>query len=243
MTDLKWQIDTIRTVLFFNEKINFKKNDWSKIITGKDVTREMKQEENGIEKQYIEMTDLDQKKQFNLVFVNESNVIDLQDSFEKDDSSYTYEEIISNIKDFNERTQKIYNEFYNDVMRIGCVVELSIPIEGNISAVNLLKDNIRYFSNLDSDLEEISFRVNKVTTASNIKVNQVIHYAEGQKISISLDPQMDIPKANVQKRLILNIDVNTDAAHRSILNLNDLSTVLADSILTIVKNRGTYASR
>ena len=69
MTNLKWQIDTIGTILFFNNKIDFEKGVWSKAITGKDISNDLKQEENGIEQQYIEMTDLDHKRQFNLVFV------------------------------------------------------------------------------------------------------------------------------------------------------------------------------
>lgn len=243
MTNLKWKIDKIRTVLFFNNKIDFKKRDWSILITGKDVSNEIKQEENGIEQQYIEMTNLDEYRQFNLIFVKEGNVIDLQDSFEKDINFYSYDEISYYIKDFSERTQKIYQHFNNDIIRIGRVVELSIPLEGNIFASNLLKKDVSYFSKIDDDLEEISFRVNKSKVFNNIKVNQVIHYAEGQKMSISFDPQMGMPKANVQKQLILNIDLNTDAAHRSPLSVKDVSDFLEEGILNIVENGGVYASR
>ena len=84
--------------------------------------------------------------------------------------------------------------------------------------------------------------VNKSSNCNKIKVNQVIHYAEGQKMLISFDPQMGAPKANVQKRLILNIDSNTDAAHKSPLNLAELSEFLEESIVSIVKNGGVYAS-
>ncbi|EPL8723631.1 hypothetical protein NXT49_003570, partial [Acinetobacter baumannii] len=118
-----------------------------------------------------------------------------------------------------------------------------IPLEGNIFASNLLKKDVSYFSKIDDDLEEISFRVNKSKVFNNIKVNQVIHYAEGQKMSISFDPQMGMPKANVQKQLILNIDLNTDAAHRSPLSVKDVSDFLEEGILNIVENGGVYASR
>ena len=242
MTNLKWQIDTIRTILFFNNKIDFEKGVWSKAITGKDISNDLKQEENGIEQQYIEMTDLDHKRQFNLVFVKESNVIDLQDSFDKDNSVYSYDEIISYIKDFSERTKVVYQNFDNQIIRIGRVIELSLPLEEDISACQLLKNNISYFSNLDDDLSEVSFRVNKSSNCNKIKVNQVIHYAEGQKMLISFDPQMGAPKANVQKRLILNIDSNTDAAHKSPLNLAELSEFLEASIVSIVQNGVVYAS-
>ena len=242
MTNLKWQIDTIRTILFFNNKINFERGVWSKAITGKDISNDLKQEENGIEQQYIEMTDLDHKRQFNLVFVKESNVIDLQDSFEKDDGVYSYDEIISYIKDFSERTKVVYQDFDNQVVRIGRVIELSLPLEEGRSACQLLKNNIPYFSNLDDDLSELSFRVNKPSSFNKIKVNQVIHYVEGQKMQISFDPHMVRPKANVQKHLILNIDSNTDAAHRSTLDVTEISDFLEESIVSIIKNGGTYAS-
>ena len=148
MTNLKWQIDTIRTILFFNNKINFERGVWSKAITGKDISNDLKQEENGIEQQYIEMTDLDHKRQFNLVFVKESNVIDLQDSFEKDDGVYSYDEIISYIKDFSERTKVVYQDFDNQVVRIGRVIELSLPLEEGRSACQLLKNNIPYIRHM-----------------------------------------------------------------------------------------------
>ena len=83
MTELKWKIDTIRTVLFSNEKLKFKKKEWSKIITGQDVFNEMTQEENGKITQYIEMTNIELNKQFNLVYVEEQNVLDLQLVFQQ----------------------------------------------------------------------------------------------------------------------------------------------------------------
>lgn len=125
---------------------------------------------------------------------------------------------------------------------IGRVIELSLPLEEGRSACQLLKNNIPYFSNLDDDLSELSFRSNKSSHCNKIKVNQVIHYAEGQKMVISFDPQVGAPKANVQKRLILNIDSNTDAAHKSPLNVAELSEFLEESIVSIVKNGGVYAS-
>ena len=74
MTEFKWQIDTIRTVLFSNEKFKFKKKEWSKIVTGLDISNEMTQEENGITTQYVEITNLDHNRQFNLVHIKEQNV-------------------------------------------------------------------------------------------------------------------------------------------------------------------------
>lgn len=105
MTELKWKIDTIRTVLFSNEKLKFKKKEWSKIITGQDVFNEMTQEENGKITQYIEMTNIELNKQFNLVYVEEQNVLDLQLVFQHDQYTYSYDEIIEITKNFFEKTK------------------------------------------------------------------------------------------------------------------------------------------
>ncbi len=47
--------------------------------------------------------------------------------------------------------------FDNQIIRIGRVIELSLPLEEDISASQLLKNNISYFSNSDDDLSEVSF--------------------------------------------------------------------------------------
>ncbi len=61
-------------------------------------------------------------------------------------------------------------------------------------------------------------------------------------MSLVIDPQMGIPKATVQKNILMNIDVNTDASHRSKLDLNDFSSSLQDAILTLIKNGGSYVN-
>lgn len=242
MTELKWTIDTIRIVLFSNKKFNFKKNEWSKIITGLDISNEMTQEENGIKKQYIEITKLDENRQFNLVYLEEQNAIDLQLVFERDENTYSYDEISKNIEYFFDKTQKLFNILDQDIIRIGNVVELSIEIDDEKTGCNLLKKNIPYFQNIEDDLDEIHFRINKSYMNENIKINQVIQYANGQKMSLVIDPQMGIPKANLQKNILMNIDVNTDAAHKSKLNLQSINFSLQNSVLAIIKSGGTYAS-
>ena len=242
MTELKWTIDTIRIVLFSNKKFHFKKNEWSKIITGLDISNEMTQEENGIKKQYIEITKLDENRQFNLVYLEEQNAIDLQLVFERDENTYSYDEISKNIEYFFEKTQKLFNILDQDIIRIGNVVELSIEIDDEKTGCNLLKKNIPYFQNIEDDLDEIHFRINKSYINENIKINQVIQYANGQKMSLVIDPQMGIPKANLQKNILMNIDVNTDAAHKSKLNLQNINLSIQNSVLAIIKSGGTYAS-
>mgnify|MGYP003596130640 FL=1 len=40
----------------------------------------------------------------------------------------------------------------------------------------------------------------------------------------------------------MNIDVNTDASHRSKLDLEEFNLSLQESVLNLIKNRGVYAS-
>ncbi|ECE6725814.1 hypothetical protein [Acinetobacter ursingii] len=242
MTEFKWQIDTIRTVLFSNEKFKFQKKEWSKIITGLDISNEMTQEENGVATQYVEITNLDQNRQFNLVHIEGQNIIDLQLVFERNKEYYSYAEIAKEVESFFEKNKSLFNNLNENIIRVGNVVELSIPIEDERIGCNLLKRNVSYFSNIDDDLNEISFRSNKSYIYNNIKINQVIQYANGQKMSLVIDPQMGIPKATVQKNILMNIDVNTDASHRSKLDLNDFSSSLQDAILTLIKNGGSYVN-
>lgn len=242
MTELKWKIDTIRTVLFSNEKLKFKKKEWSKIITGQDVFNEMTQEENGKITQYIEMTNIELNKQFNLVYVEEQNVLDLQLVFQHDQYTYSYDEIIEITKNFFEKNKKLFSVLRSSIIRIGNVVELSIAIDDEKSGCNLLKNNIPSLTAIGNDLDEISFRTNKSYIYKNVKVNRVIQYAIGQKMTVAIDPKMGIPKANLQKHILMNIDVNTDASHRNVLDLEEFNLSSQDAILDILKNRGVYAN-
>jgi len=109
MTEFKWQIDTIRTVLFSNEKFKFQKKEWSKIITGLDISNEMTQEENGVATQYVEITNLDQNRQFNLVHIEGQNIIDLQLVFERNKEYYSYAEIAKEVESFFEKNKSLFN--------------------------------------------------------------------------------------------------------------------------------------
>ena len=242
MTELKWKIDTIRTVLFSNEKFKFKKKEWSKIITGQDIFNEMTQEENGKVTQYIEMTNIESNKQFNLVYVEEQNVLDLQLVFQQDQNTYSYNEITEIAKIFFEKNKALFDTLEDPIIRIGNVIELSISIDDEKSGCNLLKNNIPYLNTISDDLDEINFRINKSYTHKNIKVNRVIQYAIGQKMTVAIDPNIGIPKASLQKNILMNIDVNTDASHRSKLDLEEFNLSLQESVKNLIKNRGVYAS-
>ncbi|EPK4349001.1 hypothetical protein JRA37_003333, partial [Acinetobacter baumannii] len=241
MTEFKWQIDSIRTVLFFNGEINFKKKEWSKNITGLEISNEMTQsEENGRLIQYVEITNLDSNKQFNLVYLKDQSLIDLQLVFERDENFYTFNEIIKEVDFFYEKISVFFDQLNEKIIRIGNVVELSIPVDNEKIGCDLLRSNVSYLNNMQEDLEEISYRTNKSYFIDNIKINQVVQYSNGQKMSLVIDPNIGIPKAKVQKNILMNIDVNTDASHRSELDFLKFIPLLQDSVKKLIRNGGTY---
>lgn len=243
MTEFKWQIDSIRTVLFFNGEINFKKKEWSKNITGLEISNEMTQsEENGRLIQYVEITNLDSNKQFNLVYLKDQSLIDLQLVFERDENFYTFNEIIKEVDFFYEKISVFFDQLNEKIIRIGNVVELSIPVDNEKIGCDLLSSNVSYLNNMQEDLEEISYRTNKSYFIDNIKINQVVQYSNGQKMSLVIDPNIGIPKAKVQKNILMNIDVNTDASHRSELDFLKFIPLLQDSVKKLIRNGGTYVS-
>lgn len=243
MTEFKWQIDSIRTVLFFSGEINFIKKEWSKNITGLEISNEMTQsEENGRMIQYVEITNLDNNKQFNLVYLKDQSLIDLQLVFERDESFYSFNEILKEVEFFFEKIKVFFNQLNEKIIRIGNVVELSIPVDSEKIGCDLLRSNVPYLSNMQEDLEEISYRTNKSYSHDNIKINQVIQYSNGQKMSLIIDPQVGIPKAKVQKNILMNIDVNTDASHRSELDFSKFIPLLQESVKSLIRNGGAYAS-
>ncbi|HCE0756077.1 TPA: hypothetical protein NER70_002680 [Acinetobacter baumannii] len=243
MTEFKWKIDSIRTVLFFNGEINFKKKEWSKNITGLEISNEMTQsEENGRLIQYVEITNLDSNKQFNLVYLKDQSLIDLQLVFERDENFYTFNEIIKEVDFFYEKISVFFDQLNEKIIRIGNVVELSIPVDNEKIGCDLLRSNVSYLNNMQEDLEEISYRTNKSYFIDNIKINQVVQYSNGQKMSLVIDPNIGIPKAKVQKNILMNIDVNTDASHRSELDFLKFIPLLQDSVKKLIRNGGTYVS-
>ncbi|MGF2331541.1 hypothetical protein ACHB02_16315 [Acinetobacter baumannii] len=243
MTEFKWQIDSIRTVLFFNGEINFKKKEWSKNITGLEISNEMTQsEENGRLIQYVEITNLDSNKQFNLVYLKDQSLIDLQLVFERDENFYTFNEIIKEVDFFYEKISVFFDQLNEKIIRIGNVVELSIPVDNEKIGCDLLRSNVSYLNNMQEDLEEISYRTNISYFIDYIKINQVVQYSNGQKMSLVIDPNIGIPKAKVQKNILMNIDVNTDASHRSELDFLKFIPLLQDSVKKLIRNGGTYVS-
>ncbi|MEG8265853.1 hypothetical protein [Acinetobacter baumannii] len=60
-------------------------------------------EENGRLIQYVEITNLDSNKQFNLVYLKDQSLIDLQLVFERDENFYTFNEIIKEVDFFTKK--------------------------------------------------------------------------------------------------------------------------------------------
>ncbi|HCJ0604806.1 TPA: hypothetical protein NQH85_003841, partial [Acinetobacter baumannii] len=219
------------------------KKEWSKNITGLEISNEMTQsEENGRLIQYVEITNLDSNKQFNLVYLKDQSLIDLQLVFERDENFYTFNEIIKEVDFFYEKISVFFDQLNEKIIRIGNVVELSIPVDNEKIGCDLLRSNVSYLNNMQEDLEEISYRTNKSYFIDNIKINQVVQYSNGQKMSLVIDPNIGIPKAKVQKNILMNIDVNTDASHRSELDFLKFIPLLQDSVKKLIRNGGTYVS-
>ncbi|HBI1385241.1 TPA: hypothetical protein JI393_RS18045, partial [Acinetobacter baumannii] len=217
--------------------------EWSKNITGLEISNEMTQsEENGRLIQYVEITNLDSNKQFNLVYLKDQSLIDLQLVFERDENFYTFNEIIKEVDFFYEKISVFFDQLNEKIIRIGNVVELSIPVDNEKIGCDLLRSNVSYLNNMQEDLEEISYRTNKSYFIDNIKINQVVQYSNGQKMSLVIDPNIGIPKAKVQKNILMNIDVNTDASHRSELDFLKFIPLLQDSVKKLIRNGGTYVS-
>ncbi len=156
-------------------------------------------EENGRLIQYVEITNLDSNKQFNLVYLKDQSLIDLQLVFERDENFYTFNEIIKEVDFFYEKISVFFDQLNEKIIRIGNVVELSIPVDNEKIGCDLLRSNVSYLNNMQEDLEEISYRTNKSYFIDNIKINQVVQYSNGQKMSLVIDPNIGIPKAKVQK--------------------------------------------
>ncbi|MDW5428852.1 hypothetical protein R7J51_21185, partial [Acinetobacter baumannii] len=175
-----------------------------KNITGLEISNEMTQsEENGRLIQYVEITNLDSNKQFNLVYLKDQSLIDLQLVFERDENFYTFNEIIKEVDFFYEKISVFFDQLNEKIIRIGNVVELSIPVDNEKIGCDLLRSNVSYLNNMQEDLEEISYRTNKSYFIDNIKINQVVQYSNGQKMSLVIDPNIGIPKAKVQKNILM----------------------------------------
>ncbi len=237
MSEFKWQIETIRSVLFFNEPIEFKKKEWSFVVTNKDhFIASSIVEEHEVEKQYTETTELDDFKQFNLVHVNDMNIIDLQYQYNENEKFYSISEIVNEIDDFKAKTKQIYSYFPDKLIRMGSIMQVSVPLGGNETAAKILQKNIPTFASLDTSFEEINIRANKPISKDGVRVNCVFQFAEGEKISLGFDSQMKTPQPKLQKRLVHVIDINTDVGHRDTLPVETWSEHLHEELVKAILN-------
>lgn len=236
----KWRIDTIRSIVFFNKKIEFKKNEWSQLLAGKDLAHIFNSP--APEKQYIEIAVLNNGQQLNLIHVEDKNIIDLHLVFNKDKESYDFNEISNKLNEFYERLNLFIPEINGNAIRVGNVIELSIPVEDEIHGCNILKRNFSYLSGFSDDLEEVNLKINKPIMNDNIKINRVIRISNAQKLSFNMTKGSATPTANLEKTITFNIDVNTDASHKYPLNLSAFSSFLEKSLKEIVYNGGGYVN-
>lgn len=236
----KWRIDSIRSILFFNKKIDFKKNEWSKLLTGDQKIQavNMAQPEN----QYIEMTHLDNDKQLNLIHVEGKNIIVLHLIFNNKNKYFDFQEISKEVDDFYLLVNKLNPEINENAIRIGNILELSIPNNDESNWCSQIKNNFSYLSGLSDGLEDINLKMNKPTMNENIKINRVIRIANDQKISVNMTKATDNPTANIEKTIAINIDLNTDASHKYPFNLINFSGYLESYLKEIVNNRGGYVN-
>lgn len=236
----KWRIDTIRSIVFFNKKIEFKKNEWSKLLAGEELLHLFNAP--APEKKYIEIAILNNGQQLNLIHIEDENIIDLHLVFNKDKVSYDFNEISNKLNEFYERLNPFIPEIDKNAIRIGNVIELSIPVEDEIQGCNILKENFSYLSGFSDNLEEVNLKINKPTMNDNIKINRVIRISNSQKISVNMTKGSATPTANLEKIITVNIDVNTDASHKYPLNLSGFSSFLEKSLKEIVNNGGGYVN-
>lgn len=236
----KWRIDSIRSILFFNKKIDFKKNEWSQLVTGIQQLQaiNMAQPEN----QYIEMTHLDNNKQLNLIHVEDKNVIVLHLIFNDKNKYFDFNEISKEVDNFYVLLNKLNPEINENVIRIGNILELSIPNNDESNWCSQIKNNFSYLSGLSDGLEDINLKMNKPAMNENIKINRVIRIANDKKISINMNKATDKPTANIEKTIAINIDVNTDEIHKYPFNLINFSKYLENYLKEIVNNGGGYVN-
>ncbi|QNH50187.1 hypothetical protein HWI77_10600 [Acinetobacter venetianus] len=238
----KWRIDTIRSIVFFNKKIEFKKNEWSKLLTGKDQVRTFNPPAS--EQQYVEMTALDNNQQLNLIHVEDKNIIDLHLVCNKNNMLYDFDEILSKLNEFYELLDKFNPNINTEgVIRIGHVIELSIPVEDEVQGCDILKENFSYLSGFSDGLEEINLRINKPTMNENIKINRVIRFSNAQKVMVNISKGASTPTANIEKNITVNIDVNTDASHKYPFDLINFSNYLKGYLKEIVSAGGNYVNK
>jgi len=239
MTEIKWKIDAIRNIIFFKEKTDFLPKEWSKLITQREDCKKIIQEDNGL-KRHIEITDLDNERLFNLIYTEKNNSLELVLVFKLDEKFYSYEDIVREFKNFSDANEKFLENLKESFIRIGYVTELSIPIEDEKKGCNILRTNITSLENVSSDLDEINYKTNKTYYCDNIKVNQVILCTIGKKITISINPENNSPKATIQKNVLMNIDVNTDGANTLELNFEKINTSMKNAIFGIIERGGNY---
>ncbi|MGH1997982.1 hypothetical protein ACRCKF_19370, partial [Acinetobacter baumannii] len=84
--------------------------------------------------------------------LKDQSLIDLQLVFERDENFYTFNEIIKEVDFFYEKISVFFDQLNEKIIRIGNVVELSIPVDNEKIGCDLLRSNVSYLNNMQEDL-------------------------------------------------------------------------------------------
>ncbi|WP_213385324.1 hypothetical protein [Acinetobacter pittii] len=242
--DTKWQLDSIRFIIFCDKEVEFPKKELSRKITNKEKVVTMSpspsKDSSVFDKQYMEIVPLDESaiKQFHLTIFENKNIFDFQLMSDNDKTYYTLSEINDQVNSFYSSLKSVFDYFKDSVIRIGKVVELSIPINDDITACNFIKNNFKVLNNFDQNLSEINLKLNKIYTHNDININRVIRILTGQKISF--DTEASNPKADIINSVLLNIDVNTDANKKELLDLESFYASMSNALSNLILNGGAY---
>ncbi|MDA3439639.1 hypothetical protein MJ046_04715 [Acinetobacter bereziniae] len=244
INNAKWQIDSIRLIIFCNKRIEFPKIELSKEITGQNkvisLNPSLNSDDKHLENRYVEFVPLNKNsnQQFIFTYIEEKNIFDFKLIFEEDKSVYSFLEIKNNFEKFYKSLEKTFTYFNNSVIRIGKVIELSFPVENNIQGCQHIKNSLNFLNHLEGNLDEINLKLNKTYKHKGIEINRVIKIANGQKIAFDIDSQH--PKADVIKSVLFNIDINTDSSNKNVLNLESFNNSINKALYNIVNNGGIY---
>ena len=240
--DIKWHLDGIRFIVFCNKEIDFPKKELSKKITNRNnvISMTPSSENNSVEKQYIEIVPLDESatKQFHLTYIENRNIFDFQLMFNDENKNFTLKEINEELDSFYSNLQVVFEYFKDSVIRIGKVIELSIPTKNDSEACNFIRNNFKILKDFDHDLNEINLKLNKSYKYNDVLINRVIRVASGQKISLDIESKNT--KADIVNSVLLNIDVNTDASRKEILDLESFCLSLRTALSSRSMNGGAY---
>ena len=231
-SDFTWNIENLRIITFGEDPIPFSKDEISTLLTGRNVTASIKQDENGDgDIEINEVTPLEDDSIFNLSFFEKQNIIEFSLNVnEIKKESLSLDIIFNRISDY---TQKFYEEYNFKIKRIGVISELYQTnfdyIKNNISIINLLGEE-----------DDFDIRLNKLRIFNNIKINQAVNFNSAERVFVTIEEPFNVPIINIKRVTRLTIDVNTDIEHKIIDNSLIMLIKLIEISKALVNNEGFY---